>query len=159
MVSIVGRAPRRKGCSEGPLHSTHLPLYYLNTPTCLWKTVIEWVYVVKLINHINLCLLVGWLRAVKIRLMKLVNSSSNTRLPNTAQPFLKKKKRESVMTKLAIKIWLLIECLLLLMIGLFKKKDLEKGIIINVSECSKLCGEFTNQKISLTFEYKYLLFC
>lgn len=97
-----------------------------NTPTRLWKTVIEWVYVVKLINHINLYLLVGWLKAMTIRLMKLVNSSYPHHTPNYNEPQ-KSIERETVMTKLAIKIWLLIECLLLLMTR-FIKRPWERNI-------------------------------
>lgn len=73
--NFVGRAPQRASCSAAHLPSLAAPPYHPNTPTCLWKTVIEWVYVVRLINHINLYLLVGWLKAMTIRLMKLVNSS------------------------------------------------------------------------------------
>lgn len=105
------------GGGSSSLHLPHLPI------SSLWKTVIGWVYVVRLINHINLYLLVGWLRAMTIRLMKLVNSSNpqptHTQTHTQMQTHKgKNTKRKSVMTKLAIKIGMLIECRLLLMIGL-----------------------------------------
>ena len=80
--NFVGWVPHRASCSAAHLPSLAAPPYHPNTPTCLWKTVIEWVYVVKLINHINLYLLVGWLKAMTIRLMKLVNSSYPHYTPN-----------------------------------------------------------------------------
>lgn len=126
----MGWVPHRASCSAAHLPSLAVPPYHPNTPTCLWKTVIEWVYVVKLINHINLYLLVGWLKAMTIRLMKLVNSSYPHHTPNYNEPQKKEKKsteRETVMTKLAIKIWLLIECLLLLMMR-FIKRPWERNI-------------------------------
>lgn len=85
-----------------------------------------------------------------IRLMKLVNffssltppptdtiATSNYNIhPHTPSPNKegggerKHRKKGTVMTKLAIKIWLLIECLPLLMMRCIKK-DLEKGILID----------------------------
>lgn len=124
----MGWFPHRASCSAAHLPSLAAPPYHPNTPTCLWKTVIEWVYVVKLINHINLYLLVGWLKAMTIRLMKLVNSSYPHHTPNYNEPKKEKsRERETVMTKLAIKIWLLIECLLLLMMR-FIKRPWERNI-------------------------------
>lgn len=102
------------------------PPYHPNTPTCLWKSVIEWVYVVKLINHINLYLLVGWLKAMTIRLMKLVNSSYPRHTPNYEERGEKGIQRETVMTKLAIKIWLLIECLVFFINDELYKKTLRR---------------------------------
>ncbi len=118
---------RLQFCGLGSSQSELLgrpPPYHPNTPTCLWKMVIEWVYVVKLINHINLYLLVGWLKAMTIRLMKLVNSSYPHYTLNYNEPKKKERKsieKETVVTKLAIKILLLIECLLLLMMRFIKK--------------------------------------
>ncbi len=59
-----------------------------------------------------------------IRLMKLVNSSYPHYTPNYNEPKKKERKsieKETVVTKLAIKILLLIECLLLLMMRFIKK--------------------------------------
>lgn len=84
--NFVGWVPRGANCSAAHLLSLAVPPYHPNTPTCLWKTVIEWVYVVKLINHINLYLLVGGLKAMTIRLMKLVNFSYPHHTPNYNGP-------------------------------------------------------------------------
>lgn len=103
-LQFCGRvAHTQQSCDAGPppFQWPRLPITP-RTPTGLWKSVIEWVDVVTLINHINLDLLVGGLKVMTMRLMKWVNfspSASSLRLLTIRREEEEEKQRRRGVTK------------------------------------------------------------